>query len=77
MVFREGQTAASVYLVVSGELGLERSPSTVYRKQLVSVGPGEMPGWSSLVENPRFAALQAVAELEALMFAELYEVAHA
>jgi len=56
VVFREEQTAEDVYLVVSGKLALELSPSTVYRKHLVDVGPGEMLGWSSLVENPRFAA---------------------
>jgi CRP-like cAMP-binding protein len=63
VVFREGDTADSFYLVVSGKLSLELSPtSTEYRKQLVSVGPGEMLGWSSLVQNPRFAATAVVVE---------------
>jgi len=62
VVFREGQTAESVYLVVSGKLSLELSPSTMYRKQLLSVGRGEMLGWSSLVEQPRFAATAVVVE---------------
>jgi len=62
VVFREGQAAESVYLVISGKLSLELSPATPYRKQLVSVGPGEMLGWSSLVENPRFAATAIVVE---------------
>ena len=62
VVFREGQAAESVYLVISGKLSLELSPATAYRKQLVSVGPGEMLGWSSLVENPRFAATAIVVE---------------
>ncbi|MEX2306235.1 MAG: cyclic nucleotide-binding domain-containing protein [Pirellulales bacterium] len=62
VVFREGQNADSVYLVVSGKLSLELSPSTIYRKHLVSVGPGEMLGWSSLVENPRFAATAVVVD---------------
>jgi CRP-like cAMP-binding protein len=62
VVFCEGQIADSVYLVVSGELSLELSPYTVYRKHLVSVGPGEMLGWSSLVEHPRFAATAVVTE---------------
>ena len=59
-VFREGQTAKNVYLVVSGKLSLELSPATAYRKQLVSVGPGEMLGWSSMVERPQFAASAVV-----------------
>ena len=62
VVFREGQAAESVYLVISGKLSLELSPATAYRKQLVSVGPGEMLGWSSLVGNPRFAATAIVVE---------------
>ena len=62
VVFREGQAAESVYLVISGKLSLELSPATANRKQLVSVGPGEMLGWSSLVENPRFAATAIVVE---------------
>jgi CRP-like cAMP-binding protein len=67
VVFREGDTAESVYLVLSGKLSLELSPSTAYRKQLVSVGPGEMFGWSSLVENLRFAATAIVVEPTQLM----------
>jgi CRP-like cAMP-binding protein len=62
VVFHEGQTAKSAYLVVSGKLSMELSPTTAYRKQLVTVGPGEMLGWSALVENPRFAATAIVVE---------------
>jgi CRP-like cAMP-binding protein len=61
-VFREGEAADSVYLVVSGKLSLQLSPSTIYRKHLVNVGPGEMLGWSSLVENSRFVATAVVVE---------------
>jgi CRP/FNR family transcriptional regulator, cyclic AMP receptor protein len=62
VVFCEGQPADSVYFVVKGKLGLELSPSTIYRKQLISVEPGEMLGWSSLVESPKFAATAVVVE---------------
>jgi CRP-like cAMP-binding protein len=55
-VFREGEVADSVYLVVSGKLSLELSPWTIDNKHLINVGPGEMLGWSSLAEQPRFAA---------------------
>jgi CRP-like cAMP-binding protein len=56
VVFREGEPADSAYLVASGKLSLELSPATMYRKSLVTVGPGEMLGWSSLVEHSRFVA---------------------
>jgi CRP-like cAMP-binding protein len=62
IIFREGQVADSAYLVISGKLSLELSPSTIYRKHLVDVGPGELLGWSSLVDHPRFAATAAVVE---------------
>jgi|SRR5688572_19525288 len=62
VVFSEGETAQSVYFVVSGKLSLELSPGTDFRKQLVTVGPGEMLGWSSLLENLRFAATAIVIE---------------
>jgi CRP-like cAMP-binding protein len=62
IVFREGDAAESVYFVVSGKLSLELSPSTIYRKCLIRVGPGEMLGWSSLVEDSRFAATAVVVQ---------------
>ena len=62
VLFREGDSADSAYLVVSGRLSLELSPDSVYRKQLIDVGPGEMLGWSSLVERQRFAATAVVVE---------------
>jgi CRP-like cAMP-binding protein len=62
IVFREGQNADNVYLVVSGKLSLGLSESTIYQKSLVTVGPGEMLGWSSMLENSHFAATAIVTE---------------
>jgi CRP-like cAMP-binding protein len=62
VVFREGEIADSAYFVVSGKLSLELSPSTIFRKSLVNVGPGEMLGWSSLIEHSHFAATAVVIE---------------
>jgi CRP/FNR family transcriptional regulator, cyclic AMP receptor protein len=62
IVFREGEIADGVYFVVSGRLTLELAHSTMECKHLVTVGPGEMLGWSSLFEQPRFAATAVVAE---------------
>lgn len=62
VVFREGETADHLFLVISGRLSLELSPSTIYQKCLVDVGPGEMLGWSSLVEHSHFAATAIVVE---------------
>jgi len=62
VVFREGEIAKSIYFVVSGKLELELSPSTMECKHLVTVGSGEMLGWSSLAEYPRFAATAVIVE---------------
>jgi CRP-like cAMP-binding protein len=62
VVFREGEVADSAYLVVSGKLSLRLSPTTIYRKDLVTVGKGEMLGWSSLVEHSHFAATAVAVE---------------
>ena len=40
ILFHEGEEAEYVYLVVSGKIVLELCPSTIYRKNLLSIGPG-------------------------------------
>jgi CRP-like cAMP-binding protein len=62
LVFSEGEVADSVYLVVSGKLSLELAPATIYHKYLVEVGRGEMLGWSTFVDHPRYAATAVVVE---------------
>jgi CRP-like cAMP-binding protein len=62
VVFREGDPAKSTYLVVSGKLALELAPSTIYSKHLVDVVPGEMLGWSALVDRQPFAATAIAVE---------------
>jgi len=56
IVFREGDDCDSVYLVVFGKLSIELCAPTMDSKHIVTVGPGEMLGWSSLLERPRLAA---------------------
>ena len=45
-----------MYLVVTGKIILELCPSTIYQKNLMSVGPGEMLGWSAFVEQRNYAS---------------------
>ena len=56
ILFHEGEVADYVYLVVTGKIVLELCPSTIYRKNLMSVGPGEMLGWSAFVEQCNYAS---------------------
>ena len=56
ILFHEGEEAEYVYLVVTGKIMLELCPSTIYQKNLMSVGPGEMLGWSAFVEQCNYAS---------------------
>src|SRR5687768_10173818 len=60
ILFHEGEPAEYVYLVVTGKIMLELCPSTIYQKNLMSVGPGEMLGWSSFVEQCNYASTGVV-----------------
>jgi CRP-like cAMP-binding protein len=62
IVFRDGDLADSVYLVVFGRLVLEVCTPEWGCKQIVTVGPGEMLGWSSLAEHQRMVATARVTE---------------
>jgi CRP-like cAMP-binding protein len=61
ILFHEGERADYVYLVVTGKIMLELSPSTIFQKNLMSVGPGEMLGWSAFVEQCNYASTGVVA----------------
>jgi CRP/FNR family cyclic AMP-dependent transcriptional regulator len=62
VVFREGQTAHSLYLVAAGKVSLQICRGGAGTKQIVTVGPGELLGWSSLSDRPEFAATAIVLE---------------
>lgn len=62
IVFRKGDAADSMYLVVFGKLAIELCVTDSDCKRIVMVGPGEMLGWSSLLERPRMAALARALE---------------
>jgi CRP-like cAMP-binding protein len=60
ILFHEGEEADYVYFVVTGKIMLELCPSTIYQKSLMSVGPGEMLGWSAFVEQCNYASTGVV-----------------
>ena len=55
-IFPEGAVADSVYLVVSGKVSLEICAPGVGCKRILTVGPGELLGWSGLLEESRLTA---------------------
>jgi CRP-like cAMP-binding protein len=55
-VFREGDPATAVDLVVSGNVSLEICAPGVGCKRVLTVGSGEVLAWSGLLENSRLTA---------------------
>ena len=56
VVFREGQPAKHMYLVMFGNVSLEICSPGAGCKQILTVGPGELLGWSSLLEQSCYTA---------------------
>jgi CRP-like cAMP-binding protein len=55
VVFREGDTARVLYLIVSGSVSLKIGDGPDC-KQIVTLNAGELLGWSSLSDHPHFVA---------------------
>jgi CRP-like cAMP-binding protein len=56
IVFREGDPAEHMYLVVDGSVSLEICASAVGCQQILTLGAGELLGWSSLLGESRYTA---------------------
>jgi CRP/FNR family cyclic AMP-dependent transcriptional regulator len=56
IVFREGDPAENMYLVVSGNVSLEVCAAGAGCKQIMTLGPGELVGWSSHLGQSRYTA---------------------
>jgi CRP-like cAMP-binding protein len=56
VVFRQGDTAQHVYLVVDGNISLEICAAGTGCQQILTLGPGELVGWSSVLEQLSYTA---------------------
>ena len=56
VVFREGDPAENIYLIANGRVSLEVCAAGVGCKQLLTLSPGELLGWSSLLGQSRYTA---------------------
>jgi CRP-like cAMP-binding protein len=56
IVFRQGDVAQHVYLVVSGKVTLEICAAGTGCTQILTLGPGELLGWSSVLEQLSYTA---------------------
>lgn len=56
LLFRENSPAEAVYLIVEGNASLEICAPSVGCQRILTVGKGELLGWSPVLENARFTA---------------------
>jgi len=56
VVFHEGDEAKNMYLIASGSVSLKIGAGGMRSKQIGTLGPGELLGWSSLMHQREFAA---------------------
>ena len=56
IVFRQGDAAEHVYLVVYGNVSLEICAAGAGCQQILTLGPGELLGWSSVLEQLCYTA---------------------
>jgi len=67
VVFREGDIAKQVYLVVSGLVSLEICAPSVGCKRILTAGPGEILAWSALLDDSRLTATARTIEVTRLV----------
>lgn len=56
IIFREGQAATDIYLVVTGNVALDICAAGVGCRRILTVGAGELLGWSPLLTQDRLTA---------------------
>lgn len=56
VVFREGDPADNIYLIVNGSVSLEVCSAGVGCRQILTIGPGELLGWSALLGQSCYTA---------------------
>jgi CRP/FNR family cyclic AMP-dependent transcriptional regulator len=56
VLFREGDVPQDVFLVVSGSVALDIATVGGASRRIMAVGPGEILGWSALLEQTQMTA---------------------
>lgn len=56
VLFREGEVPQDVFLVVSGSVALDINTPGGGSRRIMAVGPGEILGWSALLEQTQMTA---------------------
>jgi len=67
VIFRQGEAASTLHLVVEGNVSLEICAPGVGCKRILTVGPGELLGWSPVLEQGRLTATaRTISEVRAV-----------
>lgn len=56
VLFREGDVPQDVFLVISGSVTLDINTHSGGTRRIMAVGPGEILGWSALLEQTQMTA---------------------
>lgn len=56
VIFRVGDAATDIYLITRGNVSLEICAPGIGCRRILTVGQGELLGWSPLLEQPRLTA---------------------
>jgi len=69
-IFAEGEQSAKLYLILEGQVAIEKYVPGQGRVTLLTVGPAELFGWSALVPviGTRTATARAVTPTDAVVF---------
>jgi CRP-like cAMP-binding protein len=69
VIFREGDRGTALYLIERGRVALEISVPGRRRATVMTLGPGDLMGWSSMIQDqPKGASARAVADTSAWAF---------
>ncbi len=56
VIFRQGEPARAIYLVIQGKVSLETCAAAVGCKRILTAGASDLLGWSPILEQDRFTA---------------------
>jgi CRP-like cAMP-binding protein len=66
VVFRQGEPASHIFVVVSGKVSLELCAPSIGCRRILTVGEGELLGWSPVLEQTLTATARTMTPVETI-----------
>lgn len=66
VIFRQGEPASHIFVVVSGKVSLELCAPSIGCRRILTVGEGELLGWSPVLEQTLTATARTMTPVEAI-----------